>query len=102
MQSFFRPPALGDIDHGAHVFNDIAGWTENGMACRVDVLDLAGRMDDSVIQFVCDLPTACSLSGFPDVGSILRMDALQELFESRWSAERFKTQYPVAFFGPVP
>ena len=30
-QRCFRLLALGDVDHGAHKFNEIAGWTDNGM-----------------------------------------------------------------------
>src|ERR1700756_1363992 len=44
------PPALGDVYHRTDELNEIAGWTENGMAYRVDVADLAAGMDDSVIE----------------------------------------------------
>src|ERR1700686_3604306 len=43
---FLRSFALGHIDHGTHVFNEIAGWTENGMAYCVDVPDLAAGVND--------------------------------------------------------
>jgi hypothetical protein len=29
---FLRLPAVGDVDDGTHIFNEIAGWAENGMA----------------------------------------------------------------------
>src|SRR5258708_14744520 len=49
-QFFLRPFAFGDVNHGAHEFNQIAGWAKNRMAHHVDDSNLAGGMDDSVIQ----------------------------------------------------
>jgi len=40
---FLRPLALGDVDSGAHQFDELAGRTENRMPYDVDVSDLAGR-----------------------------------------------------------
>src|SRR5205807_409936 len=97
-----RPLALGDVDHGTHVFNEIAGWTENGMAYHVNVSDLAVRMNDSVILLEICFLARCCLGLFPISGLIIRMDALKECFESRLSTVRVKTQHAVAFLGPVP
>src|SRR5260370_42560250 len=94
--------ALGDVDHGAHELNEIAGRAENGMTHLVDISNLATGMNDSVIQLGLRLLTPCCLGQFPELGLILRMDALKKRFESRLSTMRVKTQQSVAFFGPVP
>src|ERR1700682_599843 len=96
-----RPLAFGDVNHGTHVFNEIAGRTENGMAHCVDLPDLATGMNDSVIELEPRLVTACSFDLFQPT-LIIRMDALKECFESRLSTVRVKTQYAVTFLGPVP
>src|SRR5229473_2518569 len=101
-QFFLRPFALGDVDHGAYEFNQIAGWAENGMAHHVDVSNLAAGMNDSITQLELRLLAARCLSCFPNFGLIIRMDALKECFESRFSTVRVKTQHAVAFLGPVP
>ncbi len=41
-----RPLAFGDIDHGAHAFDEIAGRVENGVAYFVDIPDRAVRKND--------------------------------------------------------
>src|ERR1700694_1371834 len=69
------PLVLGDVDHGTDEFNEIAGWTENGMAYCVDVPDLAAGMNDSVIELELSLFTACSFDLFQPT-LIIRMDAL--------------------------
>src|SRR6202165_2066543 len=103
-----RPLAFGNVNHGTHVFNKIAGRTENGMAHCVDLPDLATRMNDSVIELEPRLVTACSFCSFDCSFDLLqptlisRMDALKECFESRLSTVRVKTQYAVTFLGPVP
>src|SRR6266404_8832824 len=101
-QFFFRPFTLGDVHHGTHDFNQIAGWAEKGMAHRVDVSNLAAGMNDSVIQLELRLLAPRCLGCFPSFGLIIRMDALKECFESRLSTVRVKTEYTVAFLGPVP
>src|SRR6266851_4730991 len=101
-QLLFGPFALGDVHHGTHEFNQIAGWAENGMAHPVDISNLAAGMNDSVIQLGLRLLTPRCLGHFPELGLIIRMDALKNCFESRQSTMRVKTQQSVAFFGPVP
>src|SRR5713101_83743 len=101
-QFFLRPFALGDVDHGTHEFNQIAEWAENGMAHHVDVSNLPAGMNDSVIQLELRLLAPRCLGCFPKFGLIIRMDALKECFESRFSTVRVKTQHAVAFLGPVP
>src|SRR6266853_129231 len=100
-QFFLRPFAFGDVNHGAHEFNQIAGWAESRMAHHVDDSNLAAGMDDSVIQLELRLLAHRCLAGFPKFGLIIRMDALKECFESRFSTVRVKTQHAVAFLGPV-
>ena len=43
-----RPLAFGNVNHGTHVFNEIAGRTENGMAHCVDLPDLATGMNATI------------------------------------------------------
>src|SRR5260370_14858554 len=98
----FGPFALGDVHHGTHEFNQIAGWAENGMAHPVDISNLAAGMNDSVIQLELRLLAPRCLGCFPNFGLIVRMNALKECFESRVSTVRVQTHHAVAFLGPVP
>src|SRR5258708_13144425 len=72
------------------------------MAHHGDDSNLAAGMDDSVIQLELRLLAHRCLACFPKFGLIIRMDALKECFESRFSNVRVKTQHAVAFLGPVP
>src|SRR5260370_31881493 len=90
-QRFFCPFALRDVNHGTHEFNQIARRAENGMAHHVDVSNLAAGMNDSVIQLELRLLAPRCLGCFPKFGLIIRMDALTEYFESRFSAVRVET-----------
>src|SRR5260370_2744452 len=101
-QFFLRPFAFGDVNHGAHEFNQIAGWAENRMAHHVDDSNLAAEMDDSVIQLELRLLAHRCLACFAKFGLIIRIDALREYFQSRFSTVRVKTQHAVAVLGPVP
>src|SRR5260370_25599228 len=96
-QFFFRPLTLGDVNHGTHEFNQIAGWAENGMAHYVDVSNLAAGMNDSVIQVGLCLLTPCCQGHFPELGLIIRMDTLKNCLESRQPIVRVKTQQSVTF-----
>src|SRR6202022_3545241 len=58
---FFRPLALGDVDHGTHELNEIAGWAENRVTYYVDISDLAAGMNDSVVQLEVRPFALCSL-----------------------------------------
>jgi hypothetical protein len=97
-----RPLTLGDVDHCTHESNQITGRVENGMAYCVDLPDLAAGMNDSVIELEPRLFTACSFDLFRGPTLIIRVNALNECFESRQLLVRVKTQYAVAFLGPVP
>src|SRR5713226_877771 len=101
-QFFLRPFAFGDVNHGTHEFNQIAGWAENGMAHHVDVSNLAAGMNDSITQLELRLLAPRYLGCFPNLGLIIGMDAVHKCFESRFSTVRVKTQHPEAFLGPVP
>ncbi len=90
-QFFLRPFSLGDVNHGTHELNQIAGWAENGMAHPVDVSNLAAGMNDSVILLEICFHTQCCLGRCPLFGLIIRMDALEERFESRLSTVRVKS-----------
>jgi hypothetical protein len=72
------------------------------MAHHVDVSNLAAGLNDSVIQLELRLLARRCLGCFSKFGLIIRMDALKECFESRFSTVRVKTQNAVAFLGPVP
>ena len=93
--------ALGVVNHGAHEFNEIAGWAEHRVADCVDVSNLTAGMNDSVIQVELRLFTPCSFVGFPGLGLIIRMDALKESFVSRLPTLRVKTLHAVTLLGPV-
>src|SRR5271156_2797835 len=71
------------------------------MSDHMDVSNLAAGMNESVIQLVLCLLTACLLDCFPAPGLIIRMDALQERLVLRLSVARIKTEYAVEFFRRV-
>src|SRR5260370_2119414 len=101
-QFFLRPLPLGNVNHSTHEFNQIAGCAENGMSHHVDVSNLAAGINDSVIELELRLLAPSCLGCFPNLCLIIRMDALKECFESRFSTLRVKTQHAVAFLVPVP
>src|SRR5260370_42366357 len=80
----------------------MAGRVENGMAHPVCAPNLAVGLYVWVIPPGPRLITPCCLGHFPELGLIIRMDALKKCFESRQSTMRVKTQQSVDFFGPVP
>src|ERR1700741_556773 len=49
-QLALRPFTLGDVHAQPHDFDQVAGFTENGMAYSVKALDLAVRKDDSELE----------------------------------------------------
>jgi hypothetical protein len=55
---FIRLLAFGDVHYRTDKFNEIAGWTENGMAYCVDVPDPATGMNVWVIELELPLFTA--------------------------------------------
>jgi hypothetical protein len=75
---FLGPLALGDVHYRTDEFNEIAGWTENGMAYGVDVPDPATGMNDSVIELELPLFTACAFELFQGTGLIIGVYALKE------------------------
>src|SRR5258708_4992555 len=87
----FSPPAFRHVHPGPHVLNEVAGWVEKGVSYHLDVSDLAAGMDDSVIRLVVEFGTPRCRRYFPDLGLIIRVDALQECFKSRQSVARIKT-----------
>src|SRR5260370_42141636 len=101
-QLLFGPFALGDVHHGTHEFDQIAGWAENRMAHSVDISNLAAGMNDSVIQLELRLLAPRCLGCFPNLGLIVRMNALKECFESRVSTVPLQTHHPLPFLAPVP
>src|SRR5580704_6879097 len=76
------PLALGYVDYGADVFNEIAGRTENGMAYCVDIPDLAAGTNDSVIELEPRLFTGYYCHEFYLPGYIIRVNSLKERFDS--------------------
>src|SRR6266566_5397595 len=98
---FLRPLALGDVDHGTHKFNEIAGWAQNRMADVVDVFDSAAPKEDSDFHFVIRLFTYCSIDCPLPPGLILRMNALQPFFPSRHALFWIEAIYAIPFLGQM-
>src|SRR5258708_36608929 len=48
-QFFLRPFSLGDVNHGTHELNQIAGWAENGTPHPVYASNSAAGMNHSGI-----------------------------------------------------
>jgi len=59
-------------DRLASEFDEIAGWTKNGMSHYVDVSDLAAGMNDSIVQLEFRFFTPCCLGRFPNSEVIIR------------------------------
>src|SRR3984957_1807306 len=96
------PLALGDIDHRTNKFNEISGRTEDWVAYRLDLPDLAAGMNDSVIKLESCLFSACVFELIHCPGLIIGVNVLKKCFDSRQLVPRIKTQQAVAFLGPVP
>ena len=77
-----RLPAVGDVDYGTHIFNEIAERVENGMTKRASIPDFSAGMNDAVIEFELLLFTHRSLNHCGNSGLIVWMNGLKELFIS--------------------
>ena len=96
-----RSFAFGDIDHGAHAFDDIAGRVEYGVTYFVDMPDRAVGKYYPVFQFVVRPFTERALKEFCGLGSILRMNALEKGLDRRNTRCRIEAQQAIGFVGPV-
>src|SRR5689334_12125380 len=80
--AFLRPLAVGDVDHGSHEFDEITGRAENRMSSGVNVPDGAILMHEAVVRFKLDLLTDHPLHQFFQLGLVIRMNPLEQFFES--------------------
>src|ERR1700758_3051341 len=82
-QLFLRLFTLGDVYAQPHDFNELAGFTENGMAYSVKVLDLAARKNDSELEFGVSPFTNGVFTIFKPLSSILGMNSLENRLKWR-------------------
>src|ERR1700745_2276205 len=82
-QLSLRPFTLGDVSAHPHDFNEVAGFTENGMAYSVKVLDLAVRKNDSELEIGISPFTNCVFAVFKPLPPILRMNSLENRLKWR-------------------
>jgi hypothetical protein len=78
LEIFLGPLALGDVHYRTDEFNEIAGWTENGMAYCVDVPNPATAMNDSVIELEFGLFAASAFELLQGPGLIVGVYALKK------------------------
>src|SRR5712664_2497812 len=95
----FRLLSFGNICRATHELHQIPGCVQNRMADRVDVFDSAARKKDSEFQFVIRLFTYGSIDCPLPLGSILRMNALQPFFPSRYALFWIEAIYAIPFLG---
>src|SRR5882757_6862726 len=94
--------ALGDVDHSAHKFNEIARGAENRMTNAVNVPDGATRMHNAIIDFFVGHFMRGPRGRCPKRRLIVGMNSLDEFFGSGQTIPRIKTQNAVAFLRPIP
>src|ERR1700751_343896 len=80
-QLSLRPFTLGDVHAQPHDFNQVAGFTENGMAYSVKMLDLAVRKSDSELQVGISPFPNCVFAVFKPPSPILWMNSLENRLE---------------------
>ncbi len=100
-QRLFRPLALSDIRRATDELHQVAGSVQNRMANGVDVFHRGARKKNSEFHVVVRLFAHCSVDCFLPLASVLRMNALQSLFESRYAILQVEAIYPIPFVGQV-
>src|SRR5260221_2363573 len=100
-QLSLRPFTLGDVYAQPHDFNEVARFTENGMAYSVKVLDLAVRKNDSELEVGISPFTNCVFAIFKPLSPILGMNSLENRLKWRDTCFRIKSKQAVAFLRPV-
>jgi hypothetical protein len=94
---FLRPLAFGHVHGGPDEFHHIAGRGEHRMADSVEVLHRAVRQNGSEIYLELRPFTDGSLEDLDGPGSILRMNALDNRFEWRYTPFRIEAVHAVEF-----
>src|SRR5882724_13424169 len=97
-----RSLAVGDVDHGTHEFDEITRRAENRMSSGVNVPDGAIWMHEAVVRFKLELVTDHPLYQFCQLGLVIRMNPLEQFFESGETIPWIETLNAVAFFRPIP
>src|SRR3984893_6561 len=100
-QLSLRPFTLGDVYAQPHDFNEVAGFTENGMAYSVKMLDLAVRKNDSELEVGISAFTNCVFAVLKPLSPILGMNSLENRLKWRDTCFRIKSKQAVAFLRPV-
>src|ERR1700730_57748 len=89
-QLSLRPFTLGDVDAQPHDFKEVAGFTENGMAYSVKVLDLAVRKNVWALEFEISPFTTRVFPVFKPLSPILGMNSLENRLKCRDTCSRIK------------
>src|SRR5882757_7577504 len=100
-QLLLRAFPLGYVDHCAHEFNEITGGAENRMSNGVNVPDGAIWMHEAAVRFKLDLLTGHPLHQFFQLGLVIRMNPLEQFFESGQTNPWIETLNAVAFLRPI-
>src|SRR5271169_2232523 len=86
LKSLLGVLAIRYVDHGAYKLIEIAGSVEDRMTDDMNVPDPFFRMHDSVDQFEIRFVTDGFIEPFSDYRLIVRMNPMDEFFESRQPA----------------
>src|SRR5207245_2456253 len=97
---FFGAFAFSDIDNGAHELHKMTGLIANRMSNRVDVLDRAVRVNNSIVCFEVHFLGNRFSEQFSDSVLVLRAKAPEEFFESRRPGLRIETKNAISFLRP--
>src|SRR5437899_29054 len=100
-QLLLRPLTLGNVDHSTYEFNQIARRIENRMTSAVNVPDGATWMHEAVVRFKLDLLPDHSLNQFFQLELVIRMNPLEQFFESGQTIPWIETLNAVAFLRPI-
>src|SRR2546430_16949893 len=79
----------------------MTGLIANRMSYRVDVLDFAVRVNNSIVCFEVRLLGNRFSEQFPNSVLVLRAKAPKEFFESRRPGLWIETEHAISFLGPV-
>src|SRR5258705_9088149 len=101
-QLLLRALAVGDVDHGTHEFDEITCRAENRMSRGMNVPNGATWMHEAVVRFKLYLLTDHPLYQSFQLGLVIRMNPLEQFFESGQTIPWIETLNAVAFLRPIP
>src|SRR4051812_35204563 len=100
-QRFFGAFAFSDIDNGAHELDKTTGLIANRMSHRVDVLDVAVRVNNSIVCLEVRFLGNRFAEQLSDSVLISRAKAPKKFLEARRPGFRIETKQAIGLSRPV-